>query len=799
MQCPKCMTTLQETAVYCNSCGEVVAARVNSQIVSSVSRASGLGVGTGETGISIDGPQEDRTASETIISGTTISIDGPQPSTEDRQKKPAFDRPKEPLRPAGWRPKKNNVKAWATTRELNHYEVLELGETAADELVQERMNALAHEISNYKTDLDGALQELGTNGRKRLSEMKTSFADRDRYNEEAKQERHQREVEKIRTLAKKAVENDRVLQWKEWLNLQDQAKNEGVSPEELEQIIRALKEEGALTGTNVSGKEVRTINEMKDACAGRGSRLVEAMWNGELERWLDLACERANLAEDIKRLKIDYEKNKRLGAQIFLWKIYEDRLVLNGPAGEVELRSLQEWMDGVQGKGLADASSEALESGALEEWLKIVLKRDDLAALATKAKGQRESGLSKLLEQIRSGATGQPSIKPFKTKHGEIFSLPELIRLCDSHPEDAQNYLFEGLMAPWLVGTLGEADLAKTAQDLGKTHSSKQKKGLELFARELCKVGNSNPYPQIIAEPAAIRLEQIPMGATATGTIVLENKARGYAWGDVAIEPELPGMTMTSSFDGLDARIEIDIDSVQVIPGIYKANVVVRAEGVPTPCIIPIQYEVLPLTVNINPSVLDMGPIPHGKSRAVSVRVSCAPTGGRMLGRARITSPASGLRVTKSVDGESCELRVTLDTSALEAGRRYKTSMAIDLNAGAFQIPIEFQTQLRWDIVAMWTAGISIGTGLLMLLSRYALAAGGYALRGGEGRLSSWLYYGDHQDTDVLVPCGAIAAVALAIIAVIIISRRRKKSSLPGETKPTSMDEAPNDYSWDER
>jgi hypothetical protein len=96
----------------------------------------------------------------------------------------------------------------------------------------------------------------------------------------------------------------------------------------------------------------------------------------------------------------------------------------------------------------------------------------------------------------------------------------------------------------------------------------------------------------------------------------------------------------------------------------------------------------------------------------------------------------------------------------LEAGRKYRTNLALNTNAGVFALPVQFQTQIRWDVVVLWTLGVAALVGLLMFLSRYALASAGYIL-------ASWVTsYGSEPSVELLLPCGIFALVVSGAIAL---------------------------------
>lgn len=762
MICKECGGEINAGVKFCNRCGQPI--QVETGLRVDVKPASPIGtlVATAETGLSVDagkgglGTQREQVSPEkvTLIAPSKTSITWSAPTRE-------------------------KVNSWAVEQYLTHYEILDADDSVPDQELTGRMAVLDKRIEQWATHpSDSQLQALGQAAQKRMLDLKNALRDRTSYREVVKKEIHARAVEKIRRKAWESVKDDRVLQWDEWQPLVRAAADEAVSREELEDIILALKQQGHLTGVTVAGQEARTILELRNFCDGRSNHLVEIMWNGELERWLTLACVKPELAESARALKARYAQNKKLGAQIWLWGVGEKRLILQGPAGEEEVSNAQQWVDGIASKRLLSSSSEALEDGRLEKWFEIAIERQELIDPLSRAKGKGPDGLVKIAEAIRGSVQGHAAIRPFKFGKFSAQSIPELIQLCETQPDDAERLLFDGRFERWIDGVLGEAKLAEDTARVTKSNQKDQRKGLEYFIRLLCDTAEISPYPLIVAHPSVLDLGAIPMGATVSRTITLENAGRGYAWGRIALEPELPGITIPKSFDSL-SQLDLALDSVQIVPGEYRGDIIIHAEGVPDACRVPLRLEVLPLTVRISPSSIDMGQVPQGKSREVSVRVDAEPVGGRMLGRAKVVSPANGVRITKSIDGASCELKVALNTSSLEAGRRYKTSVSIDLNAGSFQVPVEFHTQLRWDIVAMWTAGVSIAAGLLMLLSRYALQAYSRSIRGSDGRLSwfltSEITSGNHPDTDVLVPCGVFAAIAISICALIVFQTRKKK------------------------
>jgi hypothetical protein len=377
MRCPDCGRELSEGAEYCPSCEQ-------------------------KAGLSLEKPQEGGTAPTSPLDSPP-SPARPQPESERSPRRGRVDVvPRSAQVASQWLPRRERVEAWAFRNELNHYEVLDLDENAPDEELYNRKEALRARLEQWANDpMDRGLQDLGAAGLRRFHEMEEAFRDRRRYNEELKRRRHNQAVEEVRRQAWSFV-RDGVLQEDEYTTLKRTAEERGLSREELDGILKDLEHSGVLTGITVAGQRCRTLEELKEACRGRGDPLVEAIWNGELERWLVNGA----LVTKVREVKGRYEKKRQLGAQVWLWSAGETALVLNGRDGEERVRSLRQWIEGVYARGLENSSVQALEQGLLEEWLRIVMNREDLVRVAANERRNGRRGLWRLIWQ--TGERGLP-------------------------------------------------------------------------------------------------------------------------------------------------------------------------------------------------------------------------------------------------------------------------------------------------------------------------------------------------------------------------------------------------------
>jgi hypothetical protein len=758
MQCPGCSAQLPDSSNFCPLCGaEIPSIKVAVKERPNMAVFSGL-----QTAPEVQRVSEVAEAAGDADSASGISIDAPgrrpdvstNQTETDEEKKPPQAAPQVAKR---WLPKRTAVEAWALKKSLNHYEVLELEETASDELVRDRVQLLDDRLELWSKDAtDDQLQIIGTNGKNRLFDLRAGFADRDSYHARIRREQHERALKSVSEEVRRYVEKDNVLQWDEWIAIERRARDEGLSEDELEAILKQQRERGVLTGLTIAGREVRTLLALRDRCRGRGEPLIDLLWNGELERWLEKAAQKPHLAEQVRKIKADYKGRELAGACFFLWDIDEKRLVLTGTAGEEEIESVKQWVEGVQHRGLEESTLAAMKDGRLADWLKLAMKQDALAEIAGRKRDEGRRGLLELIGQVevRRG-------KSFKFKNGEASSVAELITKCDEYPEEAVKYLFNGYFEKWLGEIQGEGSLALQAHEHQKNYANKKRIGLELFTRELCQAVGSNPYPHITAQPARLDFGVLPVGKQASASIQTSNNGRGYAWGTVSLEPELIGVSVAPKFDGMNAAIDLNVDTLRVAPADCKTNIVIRAEGVPTPCVIPLQYQVAPLKVHLEPLTIDFGSIPHGRQQTSGVRVKCTPDEGRLVGTPKIEPACEGVKVSGGIDGAAGDLEVEVDTSPLEPGRSYETAVYLQTNVGDFQIPVRFSPTLRWDVVATWTAGLAIATGIGMWICRYILA-------GAAAGLDAWQLSYTVATTEVLWACGVFAALLLGTIGLII-------------------------------
>ncbi|MEO0247998.1 MAG: hypothetical protein ABIN58_00360 [candidate division WOR-3 bacterium] len=596
MKCHSCMQELAQGARYCPSCGQAISLSLDKGGNAEIEQASGLSVAeSAQTGITVD-----KLHQEEAIAGTNA-------------------------RPREWNPKKEKVKGWAS-KELNHYEVLELDEEATDAEVAERIVALEARLEQWARILEADLQELGKEGQKRLYEMKEAMRDRARYNAEVKQDKHRRTVEEARKTAWEYA-RDGILQWYEWMSLRGIAQEKGLSEKELDEILQELEDHGVLTGITVAGRKVRTLEELRDVCGARGDDLVEAIWQEEMDRWLEHAINRKDLAIEVKAVKEQYRENKRLGTHIFLWTLGEKRLVLKGPGGEQAVANLKQWVEGAYDRGLVEASVEALEDGRLEQWLRKALGREDLAGIAAREREKGRRGLWRLIWQTGERVSSleaaykttsqlvqdEPDFWEAQYQHavhcrmtGRLKEMQQHLKtairgdwtnssraLVDSEFEEVREQVnalleqmrtedFQARLEMWRRGCVEPAAEREvlTIEDRGRLLDEAERRGIDRITAE--RVLNQ-ALPRLEIQPPTLDFGVLKRGARANQEIRIGNVAGGQLRGTVK-----PGVSwITVAPEKLDptkreqiVEVHIDTSGLKVGSPIFGSLVVETSGGV---------------------------------------------------------------------------------------------------------------------------------------------------------------------------------------------------------------------------
>jgi hypothetical protein len=396
------------------------------------------------------------------------------------------------------------------------------------------------------------------------------------------------------------------------------------------------------------------------------------------------------LAEFVSQIKHDYSEAKLSGAWRFFWEIGEKKLVLEKAGGSIEVLTVESWAQGIESGELKQPSIEALNDLRLENWLSRAMGREDLARVVQQLREEGEEDLTRIVRVIR--ATGTEAI--FEWRDGTCaYSIGELATQCDTKLAEAETYLFNKSFETRFK-QLGKAALATSTDDVRRKYKDVPRHAVEMFIRELCKAAKMNPYPMIVVQPS-VEFSRVQFGNVQTKNIQIENRARGYAWGRIAIQDQMPGLNVPEAFDLAERNsIEIKLDTSGVSVGKYQTSLIIEAEGIQETQAILVSYDIVPLDLAIQPEAVQIGRLPQGAKARTPLKISNRNQ-GRSAGDVRVESELSGVTFTKRFKLESrstADIDIQVDTLTVHPGR-YATNLILDGKGfpHTFKIPLSFE------------------------------------------------------------------------------------------------------------
>jgi serine/threonine protein kinase len=321
------------------------------------------------------------------------------------------------------------------------------------------------------------------------------------------------------------------------------------------------------------------------------------------------------------------------------------------------------------------------------------------------------------LNELRGGTASTQHAPPFTFSDGSRARTPtDLARLLDSHPEESQNYLFNGMFAGWLRQN-GFAAPARMAEDVVKKHESQPPRALEMFRRALYPPNSPGALPRLQIEPSTLSFGGIESGSTSTQILRLRNAGAGLVWGKIAVdepggagsaEAGLPGLSVPDSFEGNDVKIEVALDTGQVSLGAYAGDVLLQTET--ETLRVPVSYTVQPLQLRVEPPELDFGTILVGKRAVRRLRIlrdDEVKGGGRPRGTIYAGESLGGLVAPPRFTGDHA-IEVTADGGMPDAiAKSYEGALQLDTNGGRLRVPVRYSFVLppiRWLVLVLSAA-----------------------------------------------------------------------------------------------
>ncbi|PQV63450.1 Serine/threonine protein kinase [Abditibacterium utsteinense] len=329
------------------------------------------------------------------------------------------------------------------------------------------------------------------------------------------------------------------------------------------------------------------------------------------------------------------------------------------------------------------------------------------------------------LDGIRAPQNAVTSLPPFTFADGQkARNASDLARLLDSHVEESQNYLFNGMFATWLLQN-GFAAPARQAESVVKTYANNPPRAMEIFRRALYPTGTSHVLPVIEVDPPSLNFGSIDSGSNIELNLRVFNSGPGLAWGKLSIPPKnrggqtalaaavkgilsgapgeeessLPGLNIPDHFQGNDEFLLLTLDTVKVPTGSYASHIAIESDSGITR--VPVSFSVVPLELKTEPEALDFGAILVGKkvTRELSV-VPVAATVGKPRGTIYVGESLVGILAPDRFEGKE-PIAISVDAGSPSAvARAYEGALQIDTNGGRLRVAVRYRIVLPPAILA---------------------------------------------------------------------------------------------------
>lgn len=198
--------------------------------------------------------------------------------------------------------------------------------------------------------------------------------------------------------------------------------------------------------------------------------------------------------------------------------------------------------------------------------------------------------------QTHQVSPSQRLSQPFTFRSGalvgsgkQVWTLRDLVRHMDRHPEAGIYHLNNGTLAAWLDAQ-GAADLAELARDVLRRRENDPRVPLELFL-----IGSGLvERPRLRVRPARVNLGCVVAGAPCTGRIqVRRGRGRGYLFGAIAPSESWLRVDPHSFSDApLQAVITVDTGTLPISTTAWQADLLISSSASEQPIAVPVQVRV---------------------------------------------------------------------------------------------------------------------------------------------------------------------------------------------------------------
>lgn len=330
---------------------------------------------------------------------------------------------------------------------------------------------------------------------------------------------------------------------------------------------------------------------------------------------------------------------------------------------------------------------------------------------------KRFSSAAEMRQALLGASSGQvPQLPPFELVSGRrVSTVPDMVQTCALNWDDGLLALISGRIAEWLARAAAqlrqsgrglEAEQVQRAWErtLGAQEqiaSEAARPGMHeiapnaAWAAWLRDLGAMGIQPSLEFHPARFDFGVVAPTVRARTALHIRNKGQGYLSGRV--ESKLPWIAVPQPAFGCRAgeavEVRVEAHGRRLLPGASQSLQAIHVTSTGGEAWIAAQAASSPPSLDVQPQMLDYGPIARGASRVAHLILS-NKGGGRLSGQ--VSSKAPWLRIRhpqfSCPAGASVRVAVELLSAALPPGAvRVRRALAVDSDSGQAQVDIAWQ------------------------------------------------------------------------------------------------------------
>ena len=277
----------------------------------------------------------------------------------------------------------------------------------------------------------------------------------------------------------------------------------------------------------------------------------------------------------------------------------------------------------------------------------------------------------------------------------EVYSVGELVQVCEKNPEVGRFHLVQGHFRDWLLAQ-NRHDLAAWAEQ-SVAQAPDDKVALEWFLRGL---DPDLPLPELALEGEVIDFGEVERDSSYSLLVPFTNSARGYLV--VAMASQAPWLVVNSSYVGCYAgelgQMQVTLNTRDMEEGRQQRPALALAWE-EQQARVPVRMAVLwPPGGRVEPASFDLGLVVEGEPAPVITATLNNRGGSDWVGRVYTDSPwlalqGGAFRIPRQ---GAAQMMLAAQPQLLQPGQWHRAAVTVVSNAGSQVAPVRVRVARRW-------------------------------------------------------------------------------------------------------